>query len=547
MSSEVWLRLSAQTLLENSPFSSVVYDAAGHPLFANAAFTRMWGVDLSSAPPGYSVLQDPELERQGALDTIRRAFEGEITATPPVRYDISKVSATGSGRVLWTQGHFMPIRDLDGKIALVVLTHIDLTERMQAEQSVRRALGDLQHLQTLTSELAAAASLEEVADIALEHARPAFGAAAAAISLVDDQTGEVFNIGAVGFTAEQMQSWRRYSLRAGVVAWDVVRTGAPVFATTAQMSERYPLFVGTVQKQGYQYLAAFPLQTRGPVFGLVTFLFEEADGADSRALESMSAFANQCAVAIERARLYDAERAARAEAEHANRAKAEFLAVMSHELRTPLNAISGYAELMELGIRGPINEAQRADLQRIQRSQKHLLSLIDDVLSFARIESGRVDYHLIDARLDTVIAEAHEIIAPQVLAKGLRLEVVHSARGLLVRADVEKLRQILLNILSNAVKYTEHGSITVLVHAHERFAVIEVTDTGVGIPAAHQAVIFEPFVQIDKGLTRRGSGTGLGLAIARDLARRMDGDITVRSAEGRGSTFIITIPLAEAT
>jgi PAS domain S-box-containing protein len=245
----------------------------------------------------------------------------------------------------------------------------------------------------------------------------------------------------------------------------------------------------------------------------------------------------------ERARA-DAE-AARAEAEAANRSKSEFLAVMSHELRTPLNAIGGYAELMEMGIRGPVTPQQGEDLRRIQTSQRHLLGLINEVLNYAKLETGTVHFDVAEIPVREALSAAESLVAPQARAKGLTLAVGDCPPVLSVRADGEKLRQVVTNLLSNAVKFTDEGGRVEIACSTDGERVnIAVADTGIGIPADKLGAIFDPFVQVRSDLTRPHEGTGLGLAISRDLARGMGGDLTVHSTPGEGSVFTLTLPRA---
>ena len=242
--------------------------------------------------------------------------------------------------------------------------------------------------------------------------------------------------------------------------------------------------------------------------------------------------------ALERARLAE---------EEANRAKSRLLAVMSHELRTPLNAIGGYAQLLELGVHGPMSESQLETVGRMSRAQQHLLRLINDVLDHARIESGHVEYALANVDVAELVVSVMPLVEPQMAAAGITVASFVDP-GLHVRADREKLQQILINLLTNAVKFTPPGGSVRIVAARDADddrVLLSVADSGIGIPADKVERVFEPFVQVDS--TRKRQGTGLGLAISRDLARGMAGNLTVRSELGRGSTFTIVLPPAQAS
>jgi signal transduction histidine kinase len=216
---------------------------------------------------------------------------------------------------------------------------------------------------------------------------------------------------------------------------------------------------------------------------------------------------------------------------------------MSHELRTPLNAIGGYAELIELGVRGPVTDAQRQDLERIQHSQRHLLRLINEVLSYARMEAGAVSFDLADVSVAERVGAAEAMVLPQASARGITVERCACAPELMARADPERLQQVLLNLLSNAVKFTPSGGrIGIRVEAPDGVVSIRVWDTGLGIAPEKLQTVFEPFVQVGRGLSNPMDGVGLGLAISRDLARGMGGDLSAESTPGAGSTFTLLLP-----
>ena len=260
--------------------------------------------------------------------------------------------------------------------------------------------------------------------------------------------------------------------------------------------------------------------------------------------------------AIERERQLERERAARAEAEAASQAKTEFLAMMSHELRTPLNAVIGYAELLDLGIAGPLTAEQRHQLSRIRTSGRHLLGLVNEVLDLAKIEAGRLSVNTGVGRAGDAADAALSLVQTRADEKGIRFvaQCMGDADAVFV-GDEDRVRQILVNLLSNAVKFTNPGGEVAIecgattepdtearVQPHSRWVHLRVRDTGVGIPRTQLPFIFDPFVQGETGHTRSNDGSGLGLTISRRLARLMGGDLTVRSTPEKGSIFTLWLP-----
>jgi len=254
-----------------------------------------------------------------------------------------------------------------------------------------------------------------------------------------------------------------------------------------------------------------------------------------------------CAQAIMRGRLTIAERRARETAELANQAKTQFLRTISHELRTPMTAVVGYTGLLADEVSGPITPAQKDHLRRMRVSSEHMLALIEELLGFAKLDAGEDQVHVQRVIAGEVVEEALGAILPLAQKKGLRVRVEMPATPIELHTDPLKLRQILVNLLANAVKYTDQGDVVLILRIEgvgaELRIYFEVTDSGRGISAVDQQHIFESFWQADQTLTRTAVGTGLGLAVARQLARLLGGDVIVAKSEvGRGSTFIASLP-----
>jgi signal transduction histidine kinase len=236
------------------------------------------------------------------------------------------------------------------------------------------------------------------------------------------------------------------------------------------------------------------------------------------------------------------ERVARRDAESASSAKSDFLAVMSHELRTPLNAIIGYVSLLADGITGPVNDTQRAQLSRVRASAMHLLALIEQILSLSRIEARREDVQLEPVDLRTIVADATGLVEPLMVSKGLALEVDLPTEPSVLDTDVTKVRQILLNLLTNAGKFTERGTVRCQIRGDSTSLVVDVSDTGRGIASDDLPHVFDVFWQGGRAERERPEGAGLGLSVSRRLAQLLGGDVTVASKPGQGSTFTLRLP-----
>jgi PAS domain S-box-containing protein len=459
-----------------------------------------------------------------------RALAGETVTLRDAPYALSRNGPEAPPTDVFVSLSFSPIPDEAGNVGGVLVTLIDTTAEV-------------------TSRLLQAEQTELLARLRVERGRleevfrhtPSF----LAVLRGDDNVFELVNDAYYQLVGHGRELLGRPLLDAmpesrgqGFDAYlaRVRATGEPlVFRALPARLERTP---------------GAPLEER---FLDITYLpLTEADGTRAAVIAHGTDVTDQVRAQRESERLLgESERAraeaeaARRDAEAANRAKADFLATMSHELRTPLNAIGGYAELLQMGIRGPVTTQQRDDLARIRKSQHHLLGLINEVLNYAKIDTGAVRYDVADVALLEVIASVEPLVAPQLAAKQLTYVARPSHPAPSARADREKVRQILLNLLSNAVKFTEPGGrVEVSCAPHGDRVLVRVADSGIGIPDDKQSAIFEPFVQVDARLARVQEGVGLGLAISRDLARGMHGDLTVESAPGAGSTFTLALPRA---
>jgi signal transduction histidine kinase len=376
------------------------------------------------------------------------------------------------------------------------------------------------------------------------------------LALRDSGSDDLWTTASVGFDDAYVQATARIPGGQGACGTALVR-GEPVVVEDTALDPLFEPFRGAAAQGGYAAMASHPLvDSTGRVMGTLSAHFPCRHRPTPREVEQVSQYARIAALALENARLrqeaaaeseererlYEAERVARQAAEQANAVKSEFLGVVSHELRTPLNAIVGYTELLLGQVRGALTEAQMTQVERVKSSAGHLVEIIDDILDYASLDAGKEQVRIEDVDVCALVAETLVMVGPTAAAKGLELHAELPDQAVTVVTDARKLRQVVLNLLSNATKFTESGHIRVHLVPAADGIVIEVEDTGRGIAPDQLEAIFEPFVRGPQEDAPRVAGTGLGLSISRGLARLFGGDLSVTSTVGVGSTFRLHLP-----
>jgi signal transduction histidine kinase len=554
--------------VQHAPLPFAVTRGEGHTLvYANAAFCHLTGVDPSSAQGARVAAAFPATQRRALSALLDRAFRDRVEILD------ERIPAPGESAKDWLCSVWPVIAD-DGRTEALGI-EIRASSPQDAALELQREVAE----QMLLGALRERGFAEDAEDA---RRRAAFLAEAGRLfAEALDQTSTLVALAKLALPAlgawcivdvlDEWTSMRRLriyhpdpekqtlarKLEAVWVPEPDDSFGAPAMlrarrtvaitedieaalAATAHGAENLRI----LRQLGIGSLLTVPLVARGRLVGAITFVSAHRgisySAEDVRLAEEL---ASRAALALDNAQVHDLALVLKRGAETANRAKTAFLAAMSHELRTPLNAIGGYIDLLDMGLRGPVTEEQHADFARVKTNQKHLAILITEILNFARVGSGRMEYAVSDISACDALTHALELIEPLIAQRGLVFDGISGDKSLVARADPERVTQILVNLLSNAIKFTPAGGrISADCAASDDTVMLRVSDTGIGIAPDKLQAVFEPFVQLKEGLADRASGIGLGLAISRDLARAMKGDLTVESTEGQGARFTLVLP-----
>jgi PAS domain S-box-containing protein len=466
---------------------------------------RLYGLEAQSEPIDYhryqSLLHPDDREVSG--EAVKRSLE----TGQPFSFDHRIVRPDGTERIFHARGRV--VRGDDGKPIRMYGTGQDVTETRRAAAALQRA--------------AEYAARQATAEAAAQHLNRVFAQAPVVIAVLAGPEHRF-----------ELVNEKGYETIGRSLLGRTVAEALPELAEQGFVKLLDTVFEKNEPFIGNEIFARLTGEGEG---GYFNFVFQPLSGDDG--VYAVLVVATDVSDLV-RARL--AAEAAQREALAASRAKSDFLARMSHELRTPLAAIIGYGELLSDGITGPINEEQKKQLGRIRSSANHLLSIIDEILTLARMEAGKEKVEIRDVDVSELMDSVASMAEPLASAKGLSFNVEIDPPDLSMKTDPVKLRQVLLNLLSNAVKYTDAGGITVRSEASDGMVSFMVTDSGVGVGEEHLEKIFEPFWQVEHTTTRRAGGTGLGLAVTRQFVDLLSGKIEVVSALGEGSTFKVSLP-----
>ncbi|PHJ56283.1 diguanylate cyclase [Nostoc linckia z18] len=444
----------------------------------------------------------------------------------------------------YTQADLALAEDIAHRAAIAIDNARLYLEAQQSQKAATRSAERITLLQSVTAAFSESLTPLQVADVIVDRGIVALGANFGMIALLNDTGTELEVLRTVGCEPDQINAWQRFSLNEPVPLAEAVRTGQPIWAEPSQTRAiRYPHLSQQYKEYNFHAWISIPLMVEGRAVGGMSFGFIEPQQLDEEQRVFILSLAQQCAQAIVRTRLYEAERTARSAAETANRVKDEFLAVLSHELRTPLNPILGWSRLLQSQ---KLDSAKTTEaLKTIERNAKLQAQLIEDLLDVSRILQGKLNLDVTPVDLTLIISDAMATVRLAAEAKSIKIQTMLQPNVGQIAGDANRLQQIVWNLLTNAIKFTpSSGQVEIKLEQCQGLAEITVSDNGKGIPSQFLPYVFDYFRQADSTTTRKFGGLGLGLAIVRRLVELHGGTVEAQSpGEGLGATFVVKLPL----
>ena len=526
--------------IDRSDNAVFITDLDGTIQYANPAFEKVYGFK-----PEEAIGKTPRIFKSGVIpDEQYKHFWDTLLSGGTVTGEI--INKTKDGRLIPIAGTNSPILDESGETIGFLAVHQDITERKQSELALQRRNTYLAASSEIGRLVTSTLDLNTIFTRTVSLISERFGFYFAAI-YITEETGFSSRLQeAKGEAGEKMKS-QRHSFVVGspTIVGRVSETGESLLVND---TDREPLYQPNPLLLDTRAEAAIPLRVGTRIIGVIDIQSTQENAFSQDDISVLQSLADQVAVAIDNARSYELSQQLIKDLREIDQLKSQFLANMSHELRTPLNSIIGFSRVIIKGIDGPITEMQMQDLTAIYNSGQHLLGLINDILDLARIEAGKMELNFEEVHLSEMVTSVMSTAKGLVKEKPIHLVPKVPADMPTVRGDTMRVRQVLINLLSNASKFTDEGTITVETQVQKGTngkleALISVIDTGPGITPEGQEKLFKAFSQVDGSATRKSGGSGLGLSICANLVQLHGGHIGVHSEEGKGSTFWFTLPL----
>ena len=526
--------------LERSADAVFMTDLDGTIVYANPSFEKVYGFSVDEV-----IGENPRIIKSGVIPQEQYKYFWEtLLNKETVAGEL--VNKTKDGRLIPIEGTNSPILDEDGNILGFLAIHNDISKRKENEEALQRRNEYLAASAEIGRLVTSTLDLETIFDRSVNLVLERFGYYYASIFIIEEGGFNAVLKEATGKAGQKLKE-RKHTLSVGSnsTVGKASASGEVIVInniTQDTLHKHNPLLPETKAE------TAIPLKIGNRVIGILDIQSTEVNAFSEDDIAILQLLADQISVGIDNARSYNIAQQAVEEMREVDRLKSQFLANMSHELRTPLNSIIGFARVILKGIDGPITDLQQQDLTAIFNSGQHLLGLINDILDLSRIEAGKMDLTFDEVNINDLISNVMSTAAGLVKDKPVKLKSDVEANLPLVRADAMRIRQVLINFISNAAKFTDEGEVIVKATLEElskgqSSVMISVIDTGPGISQEDQAKLFQPFSQVDASLTRKVGGSGLGLSICHHFIQMHNGQIGVRSAAGKGSTFYFTIPV----